>query len=254
MFTLIGYTESQDSAVLVNVAALADPHVRVSGDDIIIPGEQPGNPALNSLIGAYALGPNLTRAQLLSPSLRRLLNPEIAPLDIAAEPSSPTAFIDLRFNPILLDPEEALNAQAAEDGAGATRATILAWLADKLIEPISGDIRSVRVTNASTLVANAWTNGALTFDQTLPAGRYAIVGGRFVAAGLQAWRCVFVGYQWRPGAIGYDTASEVEHAAFRHGALGSWGEFNHNTPPTIDFLSNSADTSQTGVLDLVKLA
>lgn len=254
MFTVVGWTQSQDSAVLVPVAALADPHVRVSGNDIIVPGEQPNQPPLNALVGMYALGPNLTRGQLISPSLRRLLNPEISPLDIGAEPASPTPWNDLRFNPIMLDPEEALDAQAAENGAGATRATILAWLADKAIEPVTGDIRSVRVTNTTTLVANAWTNGALTFDQSLPAGRYSIVGGRFVSAGMQAWRCVFVGYQWRPGAIGYDTDSEVENAAFRYGGLGSWGEFNHNTPPTIDFLSNSADTSQTGVLDLIKLS
>jgi hypothetical protein len=254
MFTLIGWTESQDSAALVNVAALADPHVRVSGDDIIVPGEQPGQAALTQLIGAYALGPNTTRAQLVSPSLRRVLNIELGPIDVGAEPAVPTPFIDLRMSPIVLDAEEALNAQAAEDAAGAARSTVLAWLADKPIEITRGDIRSVRVTNTTTLVANAWTNGALTFDQTLPAGRYQIVGGRFVSAGLQAWRCLFVGYQWRPGAIGYDVVSDVDHVAFRMGGLGIWGEFNHNTPPTIDFLSNSADTSQAGILDLIKIS
>lgn len=248
MFTLIGYTESQDSAVLVNVAALADQHVRINGDDIIVP------PEVSLIVGAYALGPNLTRAQLVSPSLRRFLNYEIAPVDIAAEPVSPTPWIDLRDHPIPLDPEEALDAQAAEDGAGATRGTILVWLASEAVQPVAGDIRTVRVTNTTTLVANAWTNGALTFDQSLPAGEYAIVGARFVSAGLQAFRAVFVGYQWRPGAIGYDTASEVEHEAFRMGKFGTWGTFRHNTPPTVDFLSNSADTSQTGELDLIKIS
>ena len=37
MFTMIGYSESQDSSSLVNVAALVDPHVRVVGDDIVVP-------------------------------------------------------------------------------------------------------------------------------------------------------------------------------------------------------------------------
>jgi len=248
MFTLVGWTESQDSAVLVNVAALAAPHIRVNLDDVIIPSEVP------LLVATYALGPNLTRAQLVSPSLRRLLNYEISPVEIAAEPLSPTAWVDMRDHPIPLDPEEALNAQAAEDGAGATRATILAWLADKAITPIVGDIRSTRVTNATTLVANAWTNGALTFADQLPAGRYACVGARFFGAGLQAFRMLFVGYTWRPGAIGFDTAADVDPFEFRCGRFGVWGEFNHNTPPTVDFLSNSADTSQIGVLDLIKLA
>lgn len=248
MFTLVGWTESQDSAVLVNVAALADPHVRVEGDNIIVPTE------VTNLVGAYALGPNLTRIQLQSPSLRRILNMELNPFDIAAEPVSPSSFHDLTRAPIVLDAEEALSAQAAEDAAGASRATVLAWLADKAIEPVVGDIRSVRVTAAATLVANAWTNAALTFDQSLPAGRYQLVGGNFVAAGLQAWRCVGVGYTWRPGALGWDTNSDVAPERFRYGHMGTWLEFNHNTPPTIDFLSNSADTAETGVLDLIKIA
>jgi hypothetical protein len=248
MFSLVAWSESQDSAVLVNVAALADPHIRVNGDDVIVPTD------LQALVGAYAVGLNVTRAQLVSPSLRRYLNFEIAPFDLATEPVVPTAFIDLRRNPIILDPEEALDAQAAENGAGAIRSTIFAWLADKALEPVTGDIRTVRVTNASTLAASAWTNGALTFDQTLPAGEYAVVGGRFVSAGLQGWRCVFVGQQWRPGAIGYDLDNDIEHPAFRYGQMGVWGTFRHNTPPTIDFLSVSADTSQTGELDLMKIS
>ena len=36
VFTLIAYSESQDSSTLTNVAALVDPHVRVVGDDIIV--------------------------------------------------------------------------------------------------------------------------------------------------------------------------------------------------------------------------
>jgi len=248
MFSLVGWTESQDSAVLVNVAALADPHIRVNGDDVIVPAE------INNLVMAYGLGPNLTRIQLVSPSLRRVLNPEISPVDIAAEPTFPTPLVDWRANPIQLDPEEALDAQAAEDGAGATRATVLAWLADKAIAPVQGDIRPTRATNTTTLVANAWTNGALTFADQLPAGRYQAVGGRFFSAGLQAWRLVFVGYTWRPGAIGCDTAADPDDRTFRAGNFGVWGEFNHNTPPTVDFLSNSADTSQIGVLDLIKIS
>ena len=247
MFTLIGWTESQDSAVLVNVAALADPHVRVSGDDVIVPADVP------RIATVYASGLNIDRAQLISPSLRRILNLEISPLDVALEPTFPTPLLDLRFNTIGLDPEEALDAQAAEIGAGATRCTILCWLADKNIEVISGDIRSTRATNTTALVANAWTNGALTFTDTLPAGKYAVVGGRFFSAGLQAWRLVFVGYTWRPGAIGADTVADPDRDLFRYGNFGVWGTFNHNTPPTVDFLSASADTSQIGVLDLIKI-
>ena len=37
-FSLICYSESQDtSGVLANVAAVTDPHVRVIGDDVVVP-------------------------------------------------------------------------------------------------------------------------------------------------------------------------------------------------------------------------
>lgn len=248
MFTVIAFTESQDSATLVNVAALADPHVRVSGDDIIVPED------MNRIIAVCVIGPNVTRSQLVSPSLRRFVNQELGPISVGALPTTPQVLVDLRGTPIPLETDEALNAQAAEDGAGATRATVLVLLSDGQLAPPQGEVRTVRVTNATTLVANAWTNGALTFDQTLPRGRYAIVGARFRSTNLQGWRFVFVGGIWRPGGIGNALVSALDHAMFRYGGLGVWGEFEHNTPPTVDFLANGADSSQTGELDLIKVA
>ena len=248
MHTLIAFSASIDSASPIAVAALADQHVRVSGNDIIVPAE------LNALIGAFAFGVSLTRAQLVSPSLRRIINQELAPINIAALPVSPTAWIDQLRNPIVLDPQEALNVFAAENAVGASRVNAGIWLGDGVIEPVSGDIRTVRVTGATALVANAWTNGGLTFDQSLPAGRYQVVGARFESANLQLARLVFVGGTWRPGCIGYAAASAVEHDAFRGGNMGVWGEFEHNTPPTVDFLANAADAAQAGELDLIKIA
>src|SRR5712691_2293719 len=248
MFTVIAWSASVDQLAPAAIPAIPDPHVRVNGNDIIVP------TAIPNLVAAYAFGVNITRAQLVSPSLRRFLNLEVAPLDISAGVPSVPVIWDMRQNPIKLDGEEALNAFTAENGVGATRMNALAWLADNKIDPIAGDIRTVRVTATATLVAFAWTNGALTFDQSLPAGRYQIVGGRMASASLLAWRCVIPGYQWCPGSFGAVTDGQPVHYIFRTGAFGSWGEFNHNTPPTIDFLSATADTSESGELDLIKLA
>src|SRR6266702_3005832 len=203
MFTVVAWSASVDQAALAAIAAVADPHVRINGNDVIVPTE------IANLVGAYANGVNITRAQLVSPSLRRLLNPEIAPVDINALPTTPFRFCD---------------------------------------------VRAVRVSATTTLVAFVWTNGAITFDQSLPAGRYQLVGARFNSAGLIAYRCVIPGYEWRPGGIGVTVDSGAEGNIFRQGNFGVWGEFAHNTPPTIDFLSATADTSETGELDLIKLA
>lgn len=247
-FTLVGWSASVDQVALAAIAAIPDPHVRINGSDVIVPSAVP------NLVGFYANGVNITRAQLVSPSLRRFLNFESQPVDVNATPLAPFRFTDLRLDPILLDGEEALNALTSESGAGATRMNAFAWLSDGIIEPVDGDIRSVRVTSAQTLTAFQWTNAALTFDQQLPAGEYQVVGARFQSAGLLAYRLVLPGHAWRPGGIGVTTDAGAEGTTFRVGNFGAWGSFRHNTPPTVDFCSVSADTSQIGTLDLVKVA
>jgi len=248
-FTLVGYSESQDSATLTNVAALVDPHVRVVGDDIVVPG------ALSYVGGVYAIGTAISRAQLVSPSIRRRYPMEITPIEISVEPADPVKYNPFFASPIALDEDEALNFQAAENNASAGRSSGLVWLCDGSTTPMTGsEMFTIRATNSSTLTAYAWTNAALTFGDTLPAGEYAVVGMRASSAGLIAARLVFSQYPWRPGCIASDTLGEQSAPVFRMGALGVWGEFQHNTPPTVDFCSVSADTAQTVDLDLVLIS
>lgn len=249
MFTLVAYSESQDTGGnLTYVAALADQHVRVEGDNIVVPSDMP------NLAAVFALGATISGARIESPSLRRTLLFDVNPLNIAAEPASPSALVNLFYNPIPLDAYEPIRALVSEGAAGAERETVLLWLADGPQSPVTGEIYTVECTSSTTLTANVWTNGALTIGQTLPAGTYQVVGMRAISAGLIAARLVFVGGTWRPGCIGYDAESDLENPIFRRGALGVWGEFTHDQPPTVDFLSISADTSETVWLDLIKVA
>jgi len=247
-FTLVAFTESQDSAVLVNIAAVADPHVRVVGDDIYVP------VALPNLAGYHFCGANFTMGQIASPSLRRVVNLDVDQADLADEPGSPPNFHDHFGIPIPLDGGEAINTLMAEDGAGATRVNALVWFSDGPVTPVTGPMHTVRCTGSTTLVANAWTNGAITFSQTLPRGTYQIVGMRAQSAGLRAARLVVPGYSWRPGCIGCDADSDIEAPAFRKGRAGVWAEFSHDAPPTVDFFSASADTAEVVLLDLIKTA
>ena len=249
MFTLVGYTESQDtSGNLTYVAALADQHVRVEADNIVVPA------GMANLLGACALGATLSRAQVETPSMRRTLLLDLAGLNIGAEPVFPLAYHQGFYNPIPLDEFEPMRALVAETAEGAEREFVLVWLGDGPQAPVTGDIYTVRATSTQTLVANTWTNGALTLAQTLPSGRYQVVGFHAVSAGLIAARLVFVGGTWRPGVIGADSQADGIPDLFRRGALGVWGEFAHDQPPTVDFLSVSADEAETVHLDLIKVA
>ena len=248
MHHLCGFTASQDSPTLLNIAAIPDPAMRIEGNNIIVPA------AVNTIVAAWGNGVNLDRSQLQSPSLRRILNYEIDPVGINIQNLSPLPWIDKRMTPIVLDPNEPLSCQAQESGAGATRMNTFVCLAPGALPPVLGDVRSVRVSAAVTLTPFSWSNAALTFDQSLPVGHYQLVGGRFRSAGLLAWRCVFIGGLWRPGAPGWTTDALVDPLDFRLGNMGVWGEFDQNLPPTIDFFSTTVDTSEIGVLDLVKVA
>jgi len=245
-FTLVGYSEAQNTTTLANMAALADPHVRVSGDDIVVP-------ELSNLIGAYTLGSSTTQARLSAPSLRTLIEPDLEPIDTGSNPTSPIYIHDFIKRPLELDRGEALNYQVAQN-SGTFRSYGLVWLADNhSLDIPAGKIFTVRATSNTTLTANTWTNGALTFAQTLPAGRYVIVGMRAQSSNLIAARLVIPGHSWRPGVVGVSSDSELDYRGFRYGNLGVFGEFAHNEPPTVDFLASAADTSEVVHLDLIKI-
>jgi hypothetical protein len=247
-FTLLAYSAAAAgvNATLAALPAIADPHVRVVGNGIYVPAD------FHFTWGATGIGPTITRAQLVSPSLRRTFLHEVAPLDFgAALPASPRKIYLFDDQPLPLDPGEELDVSITNTASD--RETVLVWLAGGASKPIDKPCFSLRVTATPTAVTGQWTNGAITFDQSLPAGRYQLVGARFRSTNLIAFRFLFIGGTYRPGAIGYAATTSLDYDKFRQGNLGVWGEFAHNAPPTVDFLANAADASFTGELDLVYL-
>lgn len=243
----MGYTASVDQAVAAAIAGIPDQALQVNVNDIIIPSD------MTNILAAFAVGPSLTRVQLVSPSLRAVWNQEVFGIDLNAATTDALLLEYYGQNAIPLAPGEPLNAFFAEGAAGASRGTVLVWLCDTPPGPILADIRTIRVTGAFTAVANTWTNGNLVFNDTLPAGTYALVGAQIISANMQAFRFVFKGGFYRPGAIAGAALSTRQNQLFRHGNMGQWGQFQNLTPPSIDVLCNGADTSFQGVLDLVQV-
>jgi len=255
MFTTCAFQESVDPAGAFNaLTAVPDPHITVFGDDLRVP-------SLNQLIAA-AFGVETTVesfARLTSPSLRVRNLLHVEPFNVGAaaavEPGSPHRITDLRRTPVVLVPGENLNAEVQSDPAAAQIQWAVVWLADGPVAPVEGAIFTARATAAQVLVANTWGNGALTFVEDLPRGRYQVVGLRARSAGLVAARLVFVGQGaagWRPGVLGTDAQDDLEHMMFRYGQLGVFGEFEDIEPPTVDFLSVSADAAEDVYLDLIQ--
>jgi len=246
-FTLAAWSESQDSAVLVNIAALADQHLRVVADDVFVP-------ILANLAGYHFMGANFTQGQIDTPTLRVQNLVDVEPADLADEPASLPAFHDLFSSPIPLTAGETMRTLMAEDAAGASRVSALVWFSDGPVTPVTGRIQTVRATGSTTLGANVWTAVPLTFSQTLPVGSYNVVGARFSSAGARAGRLIVPGYSWRPGAPGVDADGDIDADRFRYGQAGVWATFASDNPPQAEFFSASADTSEVVHLDLIKTA
>jgi len=248
MFTLAGFFESSGATSLTEINALADPHLSVTGDDVAVP-------VLGNLAGAYVKSNTGNDGRVVSPSLRRIVTQSIIPVregasDLNRDPEN--YWMDLFEHMIPLDVGEAINLKMSESTASDAVYGLL-WFADA-IEPVpAGPFRTVRASATTTLTANVWTNFALTFDEDLPAGRYAIIGAAGQSAGMVAFRFVLQGYGWRPGTIGMTDVSYVPMSSFRYGRKGSWGEFEHNIPPTVDGFSISGDTTEKIWLDLIQV-
>jgi len=251
---LAGWLEVQDPAgAWAFIAAIKDPLGLDDGDDLIIP-------ELNqvAVISAGIPSGGDQTCRVDAPSLRaitRLFIEEFnGGLDADAEPDSPPKVLDYRSNPLILATNERATAEANYDTTVAEAAWVLLWLCDGPITPVTGaKIFTNRVTTTVTLTAGEWTNTSLTFVDSLPVGRYAIVGANFRSAGMVAARFVFRDMAWRPGVLCNDDVNDIQSPIFRLGGLGVLGEFESTAPPTVDFLSISADTNPTGLIDLVQV-
>lgn len=248
---LAGYYEDVDFAdVLSNVAAIQDETLTTSGDDIRVP------EALPFVLGAAALSEADTqfrRAQLASPSLRAMTNVDLEPIINAIVFGSPPEILFHPLNPIAVQPDESLNLLMQTDqAAGNADHYGLVWFGDGPQQPVTGSMFSIRATSAITLSAGAWVNGNLTFAQTLPAGRYQIVGMRARGTNLVAARLAFVGSPWRPGVPAVNAIADRDPSVFRYGKSGIFGEFSQTVPPTVDCLGVT-DTAQNYIFDLIKV-
>lgn len=249
-WTLAAYSQSVDLGdVLTAINAVADQHITVSGTFIRVPTD------LNKLMGYGVLmsSGGTQRAQIAAPSLRGLALMDFEPAVNALVWGSPPEMTVKPRNPVQLVPTEGLEVYLRNDPAAAERQYALVLLSDGPVDPVEGPIFSVRGTTAISLSAGLWVNGAITFTQTLPAGKYRIVGMRALGTNLVAARLVFVGGLYRPGVPAINAVGDLDNPFFRNGVLGDWGDFDALTPPTIDALGVT-DTTQTYIFDIQKIA
>jgi hypothetical protein len=227
------------------ITPVADSQIRVEGKNVIVP------PGMNHLLAVYAGSEHLRQARLETPSLRRTMLLDIVPVYVGDQTGLSEHVVKFLSAPLTLDESEPMRFMARHALGSGENVTGLVWLGDGPITPVVSEYFVGRAVCPPVSGNGTWENVSITFDQTLPSGRYAVIGARVEMANGLAYRLAFVGQSWRPGWLTDVGVDSITSRDARGGALGVWGEFPHDQPPTIDILA--ADSGNPVVyLDLVK--
>lgn len=205
------------------------------------------------LLYAFFGGAGATRARIITPKFRQISTPWIRPINLAIVPLDEPNMADYSQNPLAIYQLEELQLEGYQTTGGAAVVVGVAGLQSTAMRPApQGDIIAMRGTGTTTCVAGAWTNCAITWQDTLPVGTYSVVGLEPQGATCVAARLIFEDQVERPGALGQSLVSGNGPAMFRYGGLGVWGTFNAYRIPSVEYLCNAADTAQEIYLHLVR--
>ena len=260
-FDMIGWVEATPGTGLVNLAAgVGDTLYKYDADDIILKKE--ATHLLGSFGAAVGTGENYRFRQ---PSL--MTDHQLIKVMLEADVDPAWGYSHLFGRPLPLVGGEKINAlmqngvdESALIGAIVGNAPITQSMVDGVrpTHSIIGD-------GDTTVTALTWSPCAITWDQDLPKGDYAIVGMKFgyyiAAAPLAALaRIVIPGNNdWRPGVPGtlmggdHKNFYDVTYLPCWHWPLMRKVVFPHTSTPNIEVLSNAALTDQTVELLLQKV-
>lgn len=252
MHTAVAFCENITcNAAWNEIKPVPDPTHHIEGDYLYIAD-------FNRIVAIRAGGEKIRRARLDAPSLRALFRHYIHPVCAEDGVDKPLPIEWRLDSPLPLVTNEGLKAEVYSAVGAAT--TYDYWigllLATGPLTPVAGAIYTVPVEFSGTITAKQWSALTLTFAETLPVGRYQVVGMDIRSGSGVMFRLVFPGAPatQRPG--GFTHWSWAGYPAFpyqRMGGMGAWGEFDHRVPPQVEILEMGTETPDMGWLDLIKV-
>lgn len=204
------------------------------------------------LLFACAMALHVTLARIITPSMRQITTPFIRPLQPTLAGGDLTGIADYSMNPFTIKGLEELQVDATVTTTEHVSA-ILGLSRTQIMPAPQGNIFVMRGTAATTLAANVWTQGAMTWNDSLPAGQYVCVGLEAFGATLRSARLTFENQWERPGCVACATAVQKPSRIFQRGYLGVWGNFSSFRMPTVEFFADAADTAQEVYLHLIRV-
>lgn len=249
MHNLVAFFKSvAQDAVLDNITPVTDPLVTVTANNrVIFPQDyQVGLKHLSCLAA--------TRARINTPSMRNVCLPEIYPIDVTAAVGTNPPVDGPSWGLLRVPRNDEFGIDVSRGGAGAADCYGAIWVAPAFVSAPPGPVFTMRATCAITLTAGTWVTGNLTFDQTLPFGRYAVVGMHVTLNDGMYARLTFPGQtQFRPGVVVVEAVGDyVNPQIFRYGNMGLFGTFDSTAQPGLECLGDTAGAETAVVLlDLV---
>lgn len=251
MHHLLGFFGSiAQSAAYANIAAVSDQGFTVSANSKFLPSSR------KRILGAWLAGASITSGRIEAPSLRQVSFPEIYPGVAALAAPDNQGFVWYGDNGLYVEREEELAVTGDHAVAGASPMFAALWVTDRFQEAPKGQTFTLRGTASPTLTQGTWVNAAITFNQTLASGDYAITGLQVVCNDCLLARLVFPdGPNLRPGVLTQTSYGQsIRSQRFRFGNAGLFGKFRSTAQPTIEFLGGTAGAETATVfLDVVRL-
>ena len=203
---------------------------------------------------AAVMSATLTRARFASPKTRQVTNPWIRPIiEAAIPPDNPNVrdWLDSGFTFKGLEEIQLLATSGL--AMGTERFTGIASLGVGLQPAPQGDYYPLRGTATTAATANAWTQLTVTWQDTLPAGTYAVVGLEHQSANGQAARLIFQNQQFRPGSLSVTSLANRQNHALAHRKMGVFGTFIQTAMPLVEVLCNGADAIHEIYMDIIRV-
>lgn len=247
MFHTLAWRESITQDAVADIAPVTDDILAIQNTHFLPQRD-------HDLLWAAFLAEDAVTARIITPSLRQITTPFIRPAEGTLLPSNQPNVADYRANPLRLRGLEEIQIEAEQTAVGAAVVVIVAGIEYGVMAPMpAGDVYTMRGTGTSTAVAGSWTTVDITWQDTLPAGNFAVVGLESLSTTALAARLIFEDQVPRPGCIGGAGEEVGTHDMFRKGGLGIWGRFQSNRMPLVQVLANAADTAQIVYLDLIRV-
>lgn len=245
-FHCLAYTDSIGNVTNDDIPGISDP-VFTLANGHYLPQED------LRMFFAAALGPNMDRIRLVSPTNQQITLPFIRPFNLAALPATDPNIADYRGNPFAIEALEELAIEATTNAVGPSRITAVIGVGRGLVPPPIGTPFTMRFTSVTAAVANAWTQVVATPANLLPNATYACIGNQAFSTNQIASRVNFENQVYRPGGIGVGALGNRTHPMWEKGGLGTWGRFVSTRLPIFEVLANAADAVHEFYADFIKV-